>query len=302
MKRYMALAMAICLALLGSMVVQAEGIVKNDPAGLVSHQAELDKIRSNITYAETAGYHAMNVKSLESQGAENAQDQVSEDGGVITIHGGLHYMDGQDAIDQIILENDAVLINFGVPVNMVTLRGTSQYYFTATSGTQGSVILTDESFAYLQNATGQAIQASGRSEVLLLGGIQYDTLQMDDASSVAVLGNVSIAASHQASTGRIFDPNQMLPMSTEKAEVEPEKPRSGGSGKSSRPKNDTPYPDHINEWVFMSKPQESAQGAGPCNCCGCASCTGTQLPCCSKCSCIFIKDEPLYPIQGDCCP
>ena len=294
MKRFGALAIALCLLLAAVYAAHAAESILSDAEGLAAHRSELDKIRENLAYAETAGYRALNVKLSAVEGDGGTVEQVTQAGDIITISGGLHYIEAPTVIDVLVLENDAVLLNFDATVNNINITGTSQYYSIGKNGAK-NITLTDISLAYLQDTVGETIVAGGQSEVLLLGSISYDTLYTMDMASLAVLGNVNITAADQQSTGRIFDPNQMLPVhtpeGTPKAGGVGGSGRGGSGGKSSAPKEEGPYPDYLIEWVFGSTPSNPG---GPaewkpienCGCCNCGKvCNVPQQRCCSDCKC-----------------
>lgn len=283
MKRFAALGVVLLLLFTGFMVAASEEYIKNDAEGLAQHQAILDKIRENLAYAESAGYRALNLKLPDAQSETGTADQTLLGVDSITIIGGVHYIDAPVDIQDIILEKDAVLLNFGTELSNVTVRGTAQYYSIGAGGAN-RITLTDMSLAYLQDATGTSIKAGGQSELLLLGSVRFEDLTTTDMASLAILGNVQIDAAYQQSTGRIFDPNQMLPV-TEGRKT------TGGSGTGTAKQEDEgPYPSYIIDWVFNSKPSSpggSAESSG-CSCCECGNSCSSSSPCCSKCTCIYI--------------
>ncbi|MCL1796310.1 MAG: hypothetical protein FWG37_05425, partial [Clostridia bacterium] len=159
------------------------------------------------------------------------------------------------------------------------------------SNSAKNITLTDVSLAYLQDSVGDTIIAGSQSELLLLGSISYETLYTNDMASLAVLGNIHIEAADQKSTGRIFDPNQMLPAHTPEGAQEADAGSNGG-GKGRAQKEEGPYPDYLIEWVFGSTPtnpggpSESFGGMKDCGCCSCKNvCYAPQSLCCKDCKC-----------------
>lgn len=223
MKRSIAF-VALLSLLMCSLSASAEVAFRSDPDGLAAHQSMLDKISANLNYAEAAGYRAVNEKLPRAEDASGEASQITEASGIIFISGGIFYIDEETQIESLVLENDAVLINFGATIGNVTTRDKAQYYCVAPNGAN-AVTLEDFSLAYLQDTTGAIIAASGQSELLLLGSVKYDALMLTEMASLAVLGNVVVGDVQQNSTGRVFDPGQMLPA----AAKSPTK-TSGGNG------------------------------------------------------------------------
>lgn len=297
MKRTIALLLTVLLlAACGVPAFAAIQSLEHNAADLKDKQEELNRIAAYIHSGASAGFTSIGTfaeiaqqiaEAQNTQNPDTASEQVESLSGILTVRGGIHFIDTADAYDSVVLEGDAVLFSFNANIKDLKVKNNSQYYGLPDSYVE-RLSVEHDGFAYLQGCKGGDVTLSGRSEVSIYEGGTFNALYLDGTSTGAIFGQSNIGQVFLRG-GTLFDPSNVVEQAiVQQIDV-------GGSSKQVDDRTKAlleKYPAHIVEWVFNSTPSNTSDGSLPCSCCGHDCAPRMKGKCCDECVCISVGGPP----------